>query len=163
MLLNSRRTFLKTTFLSSAVIVISGGKLFGATTPLQTLSVVQNDLFPHAKLLGANASAYISVIFHHSLVSDSDKVYLRNGVQWLNEEAVKVYKKQYIQLNPKERQNILKSISKHRWGKSWIETVMTYMVEAILGDPIYGINKNEAGWKWLNHKSGLPRPKDALL
>jgi len=163
MLLKSRRTFLKTTFLSSAVIVMSGGKLFGATSSLQTLSIVQNDLFPHAKLLGANASAYISVIFHHSLVSDSDKQYLRNGVQWLNEEAVKEYKKQYTQLRPQERQNILKIISKHRWGENWIETVMTYIVEAMLGDPIYGINKNEAGWKWLNHESGLPRPKEALL
>ena len=163
MLLNSRRNFLKTTFLSSVVMIISGKKLFGVTTPLQTLSLVQEDLFPHAKILGANAFEYTAIIFNHTLVSTSDKKYLKKGVKWINEESVTHYKKLYTKLNQKERQNILKIISKERWGESWIETVMTYIMEAMLGDPIYGINKNEAGWKWLNHVSGLPRPKEALL
>lgn len=163
MYLSSRRDFLKTSFLSSAVIVMSGTNLFGGVTPLQTLSLVQEDLFPFAKTLKSNTLGYLSVVLKHSHITDEDKQFLRNGVQWLNEEAVTQYNKTYISLNQEQRQNVLKIISKIRWGESWIENVMTYMMEAILGDPIYGVNKNENGWKWLNHKSGQPRPKEALL
>lgn len=163
MFLKSRRTFLKTTFLSSAVIVMSGDELFGAVTPLQTLAVVQKDLFPHAEIVEANASSYLSLIFNHTLVSDEDKEFLRNGVQWLNEESVTIYKTTYTELSQTQRQNILKTIAQERWGENWIQTVLTYIIEATLGDPIYGINKNGAGWKWLNYTGGLPSPKEALL
>ena len=163
MLLKSRRNFLKSSFLATTLVVMSGNEIFASVTPLQTLSLVQQDLFPFANTLGANSDVYITLIFNHTLVNDEDKEFLRNGVKWLNEEAVTHYKKIYTQLNPQERQNLLQTISKVRWGESWIETVLTYIMEATLGDPIYGINKNEAGWKWLNHEGGLPRPKEPLL
>ncbi len=163
MFLESRRTFLQRTFLTTVVVVMSGRELFGAVTPLETLSVVQDDLFPHANILEVNASAYIILIFSHTRVSDEDKDFLRNGVQWLNEESISIYKTIYTKLSPKQRQNVLQTISQRRWGENWIETVLTYIMEATLGDSIYGINKNGAGWRWLNHQSGLPRPKEALL
>jgi len=163
MFLNSRRIFLKSTFLTTAVLVMSGNKLFGAVSPLQTITVVQEDLFPQAKKLGIKSSAYITLILHHSRVTDDEKAFLRNGVQWLNEEAVSRYKQTYVKLSSNERQNILKSISKEKWGKNWINKMLTYIMEASLGDPIYGANINAAGWTWLNHVSGLPRPKKAYL
>lgn len=163
MILNSRRKFLKTAFLSSVVLVISSGKLFGAVTPLKILLVVQEDLFPLSKTIESNSYAYLSMVLRHSRISDEDKQFLRNGVRWLNEEAVSKYKKIYTELSDEKRQDILKIISKERWGENWIDTVLTYIMESMLGDPIYGINKNGAGWKWLKHESGLPRPKKALL
>ncbi|MBU1657622.1 gluconate 2-dehydrogenase subunit 3 family protein [bacterium] len=163
LVLKSRRTFLKETFFTGAVLVMSGTKLFGAVTPLQTITAVQEDLFPHAKSLGANASAYVSTVFHHSRVSEEEKNFIRNGVQWLNEEAVALYKTTYIKLTPTQRQNVLIHIAQERWGERWIETLLSYIMEAMLGDPIYGINKNEAGWTWLHHSSGLPRPTKAFL
>jgi gluconate 2-dehydrogenase gamma chain len=163
MILNSRRTFLKSSFLGTAVIVMSGSALFGAVSPLETLSLIQEDLFPHAKALGTNSFAYLTLILHHSRVSDADKAFIRNGVQWLNEEAVKQYKRIYAKLSPQERQNILQIISKEKWGKNWMHTMLLYIFEATLGDPIYGANKKEAGWKWLHFTAGLPRPKVPLL
>lgn len=163
MLLESRRTFLQQSFLSSLLMVMSQGKLFASVTPLQTLAVVQADLFPQKMLTSSNALSYISIIFKHSRISAEDKQYLRNGAKWLNEEAVNQYQKIYTELSSKQRQKVLHIIAKEPWGKSWIKIVLTYIMEAVLGDPIYGINKNESGWKWLEHESGLPRPKEALL
>ena len=163
MFVESRRTFFKNCFLTTAVMVMSADEVFASVTPLQTLSLVQDDLFPKAKIIRSNASAYISVILNHTLVTDEDKQFLRDGVKWLNEEAVTLYKKIYTQLTPQQRQNTLQTISKQRWGKNWIDTVLKYIMEAMLGDPIYGINKDESGWQWLHHKGGLPRPKEALL
>jgi len=33
----------------------------------------------------------------------------------------------------------------------------------MLGDPIYGGNNKEAGWRWLAFSGGEPRPKKAFL
>lgn len=163
MLLESRRTFFKTTFLSSLVIVMSQNKLFASVTPMQTLATLQEDLFPKEMITSSNSYAYISIIFKHSRVNAQDKQFLRNGTKWLNEEAVKMHKEVYTKLSPTQRQNVLHQIAEESWGESWIKTVLSYILEATLGDPLYGINKNESGWKWLNHTSGLPRPKEKYL
>ncbi|MBU0721635.1 gluconate 2-dehydrogenase subunit 3 family protein [bacterium] len=159
MILNARRNFLKQSFLGTAVLVMSANKLFGAVSPLQTLALVWEDLFAHAK----ENTPYISLILNHSRVSDEEKQFLRNGVQWLNEEAVVMYKQMYAHLDSSQRQEVLQSISDYRWGNNWIEMMLTYIMEATLGDPVYGINKEEGGWKWLHHVSGVPRPKEPLL
>lgn len=163
MLLKPRRVFFKTAFLTTLIIISSKNKLFASLTPLQTLAIVQEDLFPQKMISNSNALSYISIIFKHSRISADNKQFLRNGTKWLNEEAVSQYDKLYTKLDSKQRQTILKIISKESWGKSWIKTVLSYIMEAVLGDPIYGINKNEFGWRWLNHESGLPRPKEATL
>ena len=142
---------------------MDGSNLFALTTPLQTFEVLQNDLFPHAKKLGIKTASYIHIILNHSKVSDEDKEFLKNGVKWLNEEAVKIYKKTYVNLSEDKREVVLKSISKQRWGESWLYDVMSYLFEAMLGDPIYGGNNHEAGWKWLNFQGGELRPKRAFL
>jgi len=36
-------------------------------------------------------------------------------------------------------------------------------MESVLGDPVYNINKDGSGWNWLEHKPGLPRPKEPIL
>ena len=161
--MKSRRTFFQTAFLGTSLLFISGKGVFASVTPLQTLELVQVDLFPQTMVENANAFAYLSVILKHSHISNENKQFLRNGTRWLNEEAVKEYKEVYTKLNKDQRQNILKIVAKESWGRGWIKTVLTYIMEATLGDPIYGINKNETGWKWLEHESGLPRPKETLL
>jgi len=163
MKIESRRSFFKTTFLTSLIMVTSSNSLFASVTPLQTLAVVQEDLFPKEMITKANAYAYINLIFKHSRVSAQDKQFLRNGTKWLHEEAVAKYNKVYTSLSSKERQNVLEMISEQSWGESWIKKVLSYIMEAVLGDPVYGINKDKSGWKWLHHSSGLPRPKEMYV
>lgn len=163
MQLNKRRNFLKYSFLTSSIFIMSGCEIFGVTTLKDTIRVLQNDLVPKAKELKINTAEYISIILHHERVTREDKEFLKNGVKWLNEEAVAMYKKTYVKLLPIQRQNVLKSVVKTEWGDSWVYTMMTYTFEAMFGDPIYGSNNNEAGWKWLNFTGGLPRPKKEYL
>ena len=159
-----RRNFLlKVGFLSSAVFIMSGCELFGVTTSRDTIKVVQGDLFPKAKELNIDTASYISIILHHSRISKEDKTFLKNGVKWLNEEAVTLYTKTYTKLSFDERQHVLHSIAKEKWGSSWIDNMMRYVLEAMLGDPIYGGNNSESGWKWLEFQGGIPRPKKAYL
>jgi len=36
--------------------------------------------------------------------------------------------------------------------------LLTYLLEALLADPVYAGNPNGIGWKWLQHQPGFPRP-----
>ena len=163
----TRRIFLKNSFLSSIVLLTYSGELCAAITPKQTLAVLHKDLFPASSFIPSvkfiNANLYLDKIFAHSRVSDEDKEFIRDGVGWLNEEAVNKYKKVYANLSPKQRQKVLNEVVDSDWGESWLQNIMMYMMEAMLGDPIYGGNVNELGWKWLNHKGGIPRPTKAYL
>ena len=142
---------------------MNGCELFSVVTPKETIELVQRDLFPKAAELGINTFVYMSIVLNHSRISDEDKEFIKNGVRWLNEEAVEKYNTTYTKLTSIQRQETLKDISKVRWGDSWINEMLTYALEATLGDPIYGANKSQAGWKWLQFEGGLPRPKEALL
>lgn len=163
MILNARRSFLKSSFLSIGILVTLRGELFGAVSPLETLSLVQNDLFPFAGELGVNAPAYLGIALNHSRIRDTDKIFLRNGVQWLNEEALERHQSVYSKLSFSQRENILQTISKKKWGESWIHVILTYTMEAIFSDRIYGVNPQNAGQKWVEHTAGFPRPLKAFV
>jgi len=167
MFLRSRRNFLQKGFLGGSVLVFTQGELFGSVSPLETIATLFQDLLPDTKnKIGANennAVHYITLILDHSRVSDAQKKFIRNGVKWLNEEALLKHKLLYTKLSQTQRQELLKDIAKTKWGESFIFTMLGYGFEVLLGDPVYGINKNESGWKWLEHKPGLPRPKEPLL
>ena len=159
----SRRTFLKKSFLTTSFIALSSKELFALSTPLEILQVVQVDLFPQDMLENANAFKYLSIVLQHSYITQEEKDFLINGTGWLNETANTQYQQDYIHLEEKERQKVLRIITSESWGDGWIKTVLRYILEATLGDPLYGINKNESGWKWLAFEPGLPRPKEMLL
>jgi len=167
MFLKTRRIFLKKTAFSSTALVLPHTELFASASILDTLSLAQRDLYgdlenaPSFKEI--NSRAYLSLILTHSRVDEDSKKYIKNGAIWLNEEAMQLYTKPYIKLSSSERQKTLESIATYTWGENWIDTMLRFIYEAVLGDTIYGVNKNESGWSWLNHLSGLPRPKEALL
>ena len=163
MTISSRRKFLVAGFFSSAVFLMDGCDLFGVTTPIDTIKVLHYDLFPKATELGIVTASYMHIIFHQSHISDSDKTFIKNGVKWLHEEAIKAYKTPYTKLPIEKRQKILHTIAKTQWGDSFLYNIMGYMFEAILGNPIYGGNNREAGWKWLAFSEGKPPPKKAFL
>jgi gluconate 2-dehydrogenase gamma chain len=161
--LDSRRNFLKFGFLSSAVFLMNGCEFFGITTPMQTIKVLQNDLFPKAKELGIDTPSYMHIVFNHPRISDADKEFIKNGVKWLNEESIEMYHTAYIDVSAHKRQKVLASIAQTEWGDSFIYSMMNYIFEATFCDPIYGGNNNENGWKWLEFSGGLPRPTKAYV
>jgi gluconate 2-dehydrogenase gamma chain len=158
-----RRDFLKLGFLSSAVFLMSGCELLGITTPKETIQLLVKDLFPKAKELGISTSSYIDVIFAHSRITQEEKKFLKNGVKLLNESAYEKYKSRYTQLAKPQRLELLEQVAQTQWGTDFMDSVLRYTLEATLGDPIYGGNNNEAGWKWLGYEAAKPQPKKAYL
>ncbi len=158
----SRRKFLKAGCLGSIIFISNGCSVFSATTPKETLSLLQEDLFPHSKSMGIDTQKYMQIILKHTRVSDEDKKFIKNGIKWLNEEAVLLYDQTYVKLSPAKRQEVLKTISKTNWGAGFIRDNLIYIMEASFSDPVYGVSDGQ-GWEWLDFKTGLPQPKEAYV
>lgn len=160
----NRRQFLQKSFLTISVVAIYNGKVFAKISPIDSLDLLCSDLFPMLNEIDSNSAWYIkNVVLHHSKIDLPTKKFIRNGVKWLNEEAISLYGDIYINLSYEKREAILQNIAQTRWGDSFIYTMLQYILESVLGDPIYGINMRGQGWKWLNHSTGYPRPKKAFL
>lgn len=127
-----------------------------------TLSVVQEHLFPSGKdSPGAkeiNATGYLQFVLSDPFIEKEEKEMILSGVHQLNEIAIKSYRKQFVQLTWNKREKLLHNFSKTEDGEEWLSTLITYIFEVLLSDPIYGGNTNGIGWKWLDCKIGYPRP-----
>ncbi|MEE8342688.1 MAG: gluconate 2-dehydrogenase subunit 3 family protein, partial [Gammaproteobacteria bacterium] len=64
----------------------------------------------------------------------------------------------FTALNEQERETVLREIEQSRAGRNWLSTLLTYLLEALLADPVYGGNPNGIGWQWLEHQPGYPLP-----
>lgn len=137
-----------------------------AQEPFQTIAVVHRDLFPGGRTVPSphflKALDYLGGVFDDPYVDVDEKRFLINGAVWLNEQARETYDKPYYLLDDAQRQHLLKEVSEMRWGDNWLWNLFSYLFEALLCDPVYGANTYEAGWHWLGHEPGYPRPKRPL-
>jgi len=135
--------------------------------PYQTVAAVQRDLFPGGRLVPSphllKALEYFAGVMRDPYVDAEDKRFLVNGAAWLNEQAEKDFGRAYYRLPPEQRQRVLRTAADFTWGGNWLWNILSYLFEALLCDPVYGANTQEAGWHWLGHVPGYPRPEHALI
>ena len=128
-----------------------------------TLSAVQNHLFPKSKnspgASDINAAQYYTWILMDSEKAPDSLEQLRDGIRWTKETSDETYAQKFVDLNFDEKENVIQIMANEGWGKNWLSVTITLIFEALLSDPIYGSNTDEAGWKWLEHTSGNPRPE----
>lgn len=132
--------------------------------PWLTLSKVQQHLFPDEEnSIGAEDIHALEYLRSTIMTPDFDKeeeTLIHNGVNWLNDLSQQQYSKKFIQLDNIAKEKLLRRIESSNAGERWLSTVLTYLLEALLTDPIYGGNTNGIGWKWLQHQAGFPRPPE---
>ncbi len=166
MFLSSKRLFFKQIILLTTIGLLPQ-RMYAKSSLWHTLAWVQRDLFPDRKgvptLQSIRAGVYLRHVMHDVRITQEEKDFIRNGERWLNETSQEQYQKNYTALKDSQRQKVLHVISQEPWGERWIKTVLTYIMEALLCDPVYGGNVAEVGWRWLQHTPGLPRPKKAQV
>jgi gluconate 2-dehydrogenase gamma chain len=64
----------------------------------------------------------------------------------------------FLALDDEQQELVLRDIAESDAGENWLSTLLTYLFEALLTDPVYGGNPGGIGWKWLQHVPGFPRP-----
>ncbi|AGZ82571.1 hypothetical protein CFTD6683_02985 [Campylobacter fetus subsp. testudinum] len=173
--MRNRRSFVKVAY---GIMVFSGApiNLFAQNESIlddktlskdeiySILNSVSKHLFPIATQLNIDILSYLKIIISHSKVSLSAKNFIINGAVWLNDTSIKQYESNYLSLSNKKQNDLLDIVAKdEEWGESWIYDMLVFCSEAVFGDPIYGANIDENGWKWISHETGLPQPKTPFL
>jgi len=130
--------------------------------PWLSIAEVQEHLFP-ADDTSPGAKDIFALRFIRNMLEapDSDteeKEFIIKGVGWLNDLSIKNNKRKFIELNTDEKETVLRQIEGSRAGSRWLSLMMTYLIEALLSDPVYGGNKDQKGWQWLEHIPGFPTP-----
>ena len=166
----SRRSFIKGT---TALVLLSQLQLLDSCTKdfvennvlneqqYKILVSVQNFLFPKGEYGPSakeiNAHLYLIWVLSDEFVLKDDKKYLIDGLQWIQETAQEDYNTDYLNLTFTEKEQLISNVSQKTWGENWLSYMLSYIIEAMVSDPIYGF-QNGVGVAWLNHQYGLPRP-----
>lgn len=169
-----RREFLKGTSLAAFTVgipVASAGE--NANTPMFTgqtldqvqwsiIEAVQDHLLPsEPNAPGArdlNATAYLDRTLADPKFDPDVKAFILKGIGWLDEISREQEGLPFHQISPAKREDLLQQIARSGEGERWLSTLITYCLEAMLADPLYGGNPGGVGWKWLEHDPGQPRP-----
>jgi gluconate 2-dehydrogenase gamma chain len=130
--------------------------------PWRTLDAVQQHLFPAAdESPGArdiNALGYLRNMLQAPDMDDEERRFISQGVGWLNDIAGKQKSAAFVALDQADREQVLRSIEQSRAGERWLSTLLSYLLEALLSDPVYGGNPDGIGWQWLEYQPGFPTP-----
>lgn len=145
---------------------VGGEQAFFAQTFSQpqwtTIEAVQDHLLPSEPdapgARDSNATAYLDRTLADPKFDPDVKGFILDGIGWLEEIAEKQEGKLFHQIEPAKREDLLRQIVGSRAGERWLSTLITYSLEAMLADPLYGGNPDGIGWKWLEHNPGQPRP-----
>nr|VFJ73997.1 MAG: gluconate 2-dehydrogenase gamma chain [Candidatus Kentron sp. FW] len=169
-----RRRFLQTTISIACAPAIKAGDLT-STRPAEIaaltggqwrqLSAIQAHLFPrepHAP--GArdiNALSYL-----HSVLADDPGLrrelvpILVNGLERLGQLSSTAGYDEFTTLGETPRETLLRQLEREPDGHRFLHTLLHYILEACLTDPIYGGNPGGIGWRWLGFQAGYKRPTE---
>ena len=86
------------------------------------------------------------------------RAFILQGLGWLQDLAHERHQAPFPDLDPGTREDLLRQIAETGAGERWLSTLISYTLEALLADPLYGGNPQGIGWIWLGHDPGLPRP-----
>lgn len=128
----------------------------------QILKSVQDHLLPSGpNSPGAhevNATGYLDAALQGADIEPGEIAAIRAGIISLSEISEKSAKRRFVELSRLTREQVLRDFEHEKSGEAWLQLVLSYTLEAYLGDPVYGGNPDDLVWKWLEHSPGEPRP-----
>ena len=92
---------------------------------------------------------------------DSDiKKSIIKGFDQFAEFSKEQFGQPFGKMSPTEKENLVAKAIQSNWGENLMARLVSMILDALVIDPIYGVNIDEVGWKWLGHIPGLPRADD---
>jgi gluconate 2-dehydrogenase gamma chain len=129
---------------------------------LRTLAAVQSHLFPSEPgAPGAaeiNALSYLGAMLRIPGFDPAERAAILNGAEEVERLARAKAGLSFVDLTESGREVVLRAFESTEAGRRWLAGMLGYLMEALLGDPVYGGNPNGIGWRWLEHDPGFPRP-----
>jgi gluconate 2-dehydrogenase gamma chain len=157
----SRREFLIASAGSLAAL-FAPVTLAASADPWPILAAVQDHLFPsEPNAPGAreiHALAYLRWVIGDPQGDRMEQRFILKGADWLDGLSRQRQQASFVDLDPVRREQVLRELADSAKGDNWLSTLMLYLCEALLTDPVYGGNPDGIGWTWLEHQPGFPRP-----
>lgn len=133
-----------------------------AQEPWPTLNAVMAHLLPAGEgVLGAeqvNAIAYLHTTLTTAGADDGERERMLAGAERVSALAQAEHGKAFRLLDAAQRETVLRALEGQPGGQRWLSSLLSYLLEALLADPVYGGNADGIGWAWLQHQPGYPRP-----
>lgn len=129
----------------------------------EMLRAVTEHLFPKGSgspgAADIHAVTYLeSAIFRQDFAT-STRNFIIDRAQTLHEASMERFGFAFHELEFEQKETLLRYVADRTgWGTNWISSILSYILEALLADPVYGGNPDGIGWKWLEHRPGFPRP-----
>ena len=128
----------------------------------KVLQAVQLVLFPRDEngpsALQVSADKWIVYVLNDSREGQQEKDFILEHLEGLGALSQEIHKTSYDLLSIDRQEDVLELFFEERTPRRWGSRMLTLIFEALLLDPLYGVNPNNIGWKWLNHNPGTPRP-----
>ncbi len=160
--LQSRRQFLLTAAGGLAALFAPVGALAVTADPWPVLAAAQDHLFPSEPgAPGAReirALAYLQGVLADPRGEREEQRFILKGVDWLEDLSRQRHRASFVALDSVRREQVLREVANAKPGENWLSTLLLYICEALLTDPVYGGNPDGIGWAWLGHQPGFPRP-----
>ena len=104
-----------------------------------------------------NALEYLRLMLGEPGRDLADRIFIKDGVKKLEKLTKEKFGDTFNKLSFQQRETALRSFETEQGG-GWISSMLDYVLEALLTDPVYGGNPDGIGWRWLDHTPGFPRP-----
>lgn len=131
---------------------------------LKVLQALQLVLFPKEgsgpSALQINADKWIVYVLNDPRDPQREKDFIVEHLDGLNQLSKETHKVSYDLLSRDRQEDLLELFFEEKAPKRWGSRMLTLIFEALLLDPLYGVNPNNIGWTWLNHNPGMPRPNE---
>lgn len=161
-LLTRRRFLLASAGGLAALFAPLGASANAMGNPWQLLAAVQEHLFPaEIDVPGAReirALAYLQAVLGDPRGDRDEQRFILKGADWLADLSRLRHQAAFVELDPIRREQLLREVASTPKGENWVSTLLLYLCEALLSDPVYGGNPDGIGWAWLAHQPGFPRP-----
>lgn len=131
---------------------------------LAALAAVLQQILPKAgNCPGAadiGAVAYLQGALADPRTSPEDITSVLDGLAELERLSARRHQLAVQALPPPQLQALLRERETDDQGAEWLGVMIVFALEALLGDPLYGGNAGESGWRWLDLRAPEPRPSD---
>jgi gluconate 2-dehydrogenase gamma chain len=130
--------------------------------PWSTFAAVHEVLFPAdgngPSAQDIQATHYLQLVVQTKGFDADERRFILEGIDWLDQFQREQKKPPFMTLTVSQRDEVLRAIASSTAGDRWLNVIMSYVLEALLSDPVYGGNPQGIGWQWLQHQPGFPRP-----
>ena len=122
------------------------------------IAAVQQHMFPEGSSIPSATAFHATQFTAETIMHPTYDKDIRKFVIEGAEELQSREKQQFLHYDPRQKEKALRAYEETGYGSGWLDRMMLLSLEGLLGDPIYGGNSKELGWKTLQTRGGDPRP-----